>query len=120
ENDGLDVAGIQFVVANKLAGDVREVVDRMREIHAIDFRGVDETLHVFAEAENGRSLLGFIAADTFENSRAVADNGGKDGNLGIVPVDEFSVVPDFLCLLNRHLISPVECDPSKKQNTARE
>src|SRR5258707_2388893 len=33
--------------------------------------------------------------------------------LGVVPVDEFSVVPDFLCLLNRHDCAPVKSSTRK-------
>src|SRR6267142_182080 len=76
KNDGLDVTGVEFVVANEFARDVGEIVHGMREIHAIDFRGVDEALHVFAKAENGRPLLGFVAADALENGGAVAHDVG--------------------------------------------
>jgi hypothetical protein len=48
---------------------------------------------VFFEAEDAGTLLGFVAADAFEDGGAVADDVGEDVNLGVVPVDEFAVAP---------------------------
>ena len=61
-----------------------------------------QALHVFAETENGGALLGFVAADAFEDGGAVADHVGEDVQFRVVPVDPFSVVPNFFRLLNRH------------------
>src|SRR5262249_37347279 len=101
-DDRLDVTGVELVEANDFAGDVGEIFDGEGQVHAIGLRGMDEALHVFADAENRGALLGFVAADALENSRAVTYDVGKDVNPRVIPVDEFSVVPDFLSLLNRH------------------
>src|SRR5438477_3980945 len=75
------------------------------KLHAIDFCGVDEALHVLTETEDRRTLFGFIAADAFEDRGAVAYDVRKDVQFGVVPVDPLSVVPDFLGGLNRHRCS---------------
>src|SRR6266404_4005209 len=105
ENDGLDVTGVQFVGANELGGGVGKLVDGIGKIHAINFRGIAQPLHVLAETEDRGTLLGFVAANAFEHGRAVAHDVREDVQLGIVPLDPFSVVPDFLGRLNRHRCS---------------
>ena len=70
---------------------------------------------MLAEAENGGALLGFVAADAFEDGGAVADDVGKDVEGGVVPVDPLSVVPDFFGLLDGHdgvlLVAPLAALP---------
>ena len=99
---GLDVTGIQFVEAHQFGGGVAKIIEGVRQVHAIDFSGVDEALHVFAKAENGGALLGFVAANAFEDGGAVAHDVGEDVEGGVVPVDPLSVVPDFVGLLDGH------------------
>ena len=60
---------------------------------------------MLAKAEDGGALLGFVAANAFEDRGAVADDVGKDVKGGVVPVDPVSVVPDFFGLLDRHDVS---------------
>src|SRR5205807_2193482 len=88
-------------------------VDAERQLHAIDFRRVDEALHVLTEAENRGALFRVVATDALEYGGAVTHDVRKDMKLGVVPVDEFSVVPDFLCLLNRHDCAPVKSSTRK-------
>ena len=106
QNDGLHVARIHLVDANEFAGDVGEFVHGVGKLHAIDAGGIDQPLHVLADAEDGRALLGFVAANALENGGAVADDVRKNVQRGVVPVDPFSVVPDFLRRLNGHKCSP--------------
>jgi len=105
QDDGLDVAGFQFVDGHQLGGDVHKFIQAERQLHAIDFRGVDQTLHVFTQAENGGALLGFVAADAFENRGAIADDVRENVEGGVVPVDVLAVVPDFLGLGDGHIRS---------------
>src|ERR1700730_14593110 len=75
---------------------------------------------MLAEAENGGALLGFVAANAFEDRGAVTDDVGKDVKHGIVPVDPVSVVPDFFSLGDRHgcsLLFVAAASGSKLQNT---
>src|SRR4029077_5388445 len=54
--------------------------------------------------------LRFIAANAFEDRGGVADDVGEDVECGVVPVDEFSVVPDFFGLGDGHVCSSVRCN----------
>jgi len=74
KNDGLDVAGVEFVQAHNFGGGVAEIVDRVGKIHPIDLGGVDQALHMLAQPEDGRALLGFVAANAFKDRGAVADD----------------------------------------------
>src|SRR6266446_6011545 len=65
QHDRLDVAGVEFVVAHQFAGGVAEILDGKGKLHAINFRGIDEPLHVLAQTENRWALLGVVATDTF-------------------------------------------------------
>ena len=102
QDHGLDVTGIQFVEANQFGRDIAKIVERVRQVHAIDSSGVDQALHVLAKAENGGALLGFVAADAFEDGGAVAHDVRENVQGGVVPVDPLSVVPDFIGLLDGH------------------
>ena len=59
------------------------------------------------QAEDCWALRGIVAADAFEYGRAVADHVGEDVNLGVVPVDKFSVVPDLFGLWDGHPVAPL-------------
>src|SRR5260370_31833710 len=77
-------------------------MDGEGKLHAINVRGGDEALHVFAQAENGGALLRFIAANALEDRGAVTHDVRKHVKFGVVPIDPFTVVPDFLGRLNGH------------------
>ena len=80
------------MTADELGGDVAELFDGVGQFHPINLCGIDQALHVFAEAEDGGALLGVVAANAFENGGAVADDVGKDVKGGVVPLD-----PSFRC-----------------------
>jgi hypothetical protein len=48
------------------------------------------------------ALLGVVAPDALEDGGAVTDDVGKNMQRSVFPVDPFSVVPNFLGLLNGH------------------
>ena len=75
----------------------------VRKRHAVDLGGVGKAAHVLRQAEDARS----IAPDAFEDGGSVVDNVRHDMNIGLVPRDEVSVVPDVLCGCDRHEGSPV-------------
>src|SRR5260370_7571150 len=77
-------------------------MDGEGKLHAINFRGVDEPLHVFAQAENGGALLRFITANALEKRGAVTHDVRKHVKFGVVPIDPFTVVPNFFLPLNGH------------------
>src|SRR5580658_1972347 len=102
QDDGLDVAGVHFVEAHQFGCGTREIIEGKGQVHAVNFRGVDQALHVLAKAENGGPLLGFVAADAFKDGGAVAHHVRKHVQGGVVPVDPLSVMPDFFGLLDGH------------------
>src|SRR5437773_1457673 len=92
-------------ISDQLTSGVGELIDGIGKIHAVDFCGVDQALHVLAQAEDRRTLFRFVATDALEDRGAVTHDVRKDVQLSVVPVDPFSVVPDFLRGLNRHKCS---------------
>src|SRR6266849_7720884 len=105
QHDGLDVAGVELVEAHQLGSGAAEIVEGVGQLHAINFRGVDDTLHVLAQAEDGGALLGVVAANAFEDRGAVAHDVGEDVECGVIPVDPLSCVPDFFGLVDGHVRS---------------
>src|SRR5713226_1292544 len=67
EDNGLDVASVELVEAHQLGGGAAEIVEGVGQLHAINFRGIDEALHVLAQAEDGGALLGVVAANAFKD-----------------------------------------------------
>jgi hypothetical protein len=59
----------------------------------------EQAVHVLPEPEDGgAAALGPVAADSLEHPDAVMERVRKDVDLRRVPVDEFPVQPDLLCL----------------------
>src|ERR1700676_5401964 len=117
EDDGLDVARSHFVEANQFGCGIGEIIEGEGQLHAVNFRGIDQALHVLTEPEKGRALLGFVAADALEDRGAVAHNVRKDMEGGVFPVYPLSVVPDFFGLLDGHdgvlFVAPLAAEPEK-------
>src|SRR5215472_8958202 len=63
-------------------------------------------MHVFAETEDGRPIGVCVATNTLENGRPVVDHMRHHMELGIVPPNQLSVVPDLLSRLNCHARAP--------------
>ncbi len=109
EGDGADVAGGDAVGFYGVDDGLAELLDGVAEGHAVDVAGVAEALHVLGEAEDGGGVrllvaagaLG-VAADALEDGGAVVDDVGHDVDVGVVPGDEFPVVPDVFGGLQRH------------------
>src|SRR5579871_3587811 len=57
---------------------------------------------MFLCPEDGRTAGKRIAADAFENRRAVIHNVRHHMQLGVIPGDEFPVMPDLRGLLDGH------------------
>jgi hypothetical protein len=57
---------------------------------------------VIAKAKNGGALLSVVAANTFENRGAVADDVRKDMNIRVVPLDKLSVMPNLFGFRDGH------------------
>jgi hypothetical protein len=76
KNDGTQIAGLEFVNADKLYQCVANLIDAEAGIDAVNLRGVDESTDVLAKPEDGRTAGSLIAADSFENRTPVTDDVG--------------------------------------------
>src|SRR5438445_3368812 len=97
-----DVTGAEAIFAHDFVGGRTKLLDRVGALHALNMAGVDQALHVFAQAKSRRAMLGFVAADALKNRRAVADDVGEHIDLRFVPGDQFAVVPDPFGLFECH------------------
>ena len=75
-------------------------------VHPVNVRGIQQPLHVLAQAENGGTLLGVVAANAFEHARSIADHVGDHVDFGVVPGNEFPVVPNLFRLDKGHRKAP--------------
>ena len=78
-----------------------------RRLHAIDLGGVDQPLHVRVEAEAGRALRRVVAARALEDTAAVMDDMRRDMDLGVRPVHQGAVHPDFAGPAEGHQSPPL-------------
>ncbi len=92
EGDGADVAGDDIVGFDDIDDGSGELLHGVRQRHTVDFGRVDKAGHVLLQTENA----GHITADALEDGGAVMDDVGHDVDVGLVPGDELSVVPDVL------------------------
>ena len=70
------------------------------EIDSHELATVHEPPDVILEPEDCRSLGCVVDTDTFEDSGTVVECVGEDVNLRILPLDQFSVEPNKLCLIH--------------------
>ena len=102
ENDGADVAGPHAVVLDQVDQAAEEFVAGEVHVDAIDARGVEQALHVFRRAKNGRTGGQRVATNSFKHRRAVVHHVRHDVEGGVVPGNELAVMPDLVGLLNGH------------------
>jgi hypothetical protein len=102
EGDGADVAGGCAVGFDDIDDGGFELLDGVREVHAVDFAGVEEALHVLGEAEDCGAVGLGITADALKDGGAVVDDVAHDVDVGLLPGDELAVVPDVFGGLDRH------------------
>src|SRR5579864_406374 len=96
------VAGPRAVVPDHIEHALNQLLAGEVDVDAVDLGRVEQPLHVFVGSENGWAAGQFVAANAFEDRRAVMDDVRHHMNGGVVPVDELAIVPDLLGLLNRH------------------
>jgi hypothetical protein len=69
---------------------------------SVNLSGVNEPLHVLAQTKDCRPLRRFVATDAFKYRRAIADCMSKNVELGVIPEDPISVVPNLVRFLYGH------------------
>jgi hypothetical protein len=65
-------------------------------IHPVDLGGIEQALHVFPQSKDGRASPGGVTTDALEDARTIMEHVRHDVHARLIPLDEFSVVPDFL------------------------
>src|SRR5581483_4762915 len=96
EDQGPDVTGIQLIHPDQFVHGRNPFLRRVRNRDAVNLGGIDQPPHVFGSAEHRWTGGGRVTADPLENRTAVAGYMRQDVDLGIVPCNKFSVVPDLL------------------------
>ena len=99
---GPDVAMPRLVQADEFDHGLLEVLARVLELHAVYLAGINQPFGVVFEAENGRALRRLVATDSLKQAGGVTDHVGSDMDRRLLPGNEFSVVPDFLVVCDRH------------------
>ena len=102
EHDGADVAGRNTIGFNDIDHGCAKLFEVEGDLHAVDFGGVEQALHVLGETEDGGALRLSVAADALEDAGAVMDDVAQDVEGCVFPGDEVAVVPDSGCGLDRH------------------
>ena len=98
ERDRPQVALGQPVGADQLHARGVQLVDRVRQVHVQEIRRVVQPLEVVGQPEDGRALVGLVAANALEDAGAVVEPVGADVNRCVGPVDELTVHPDLVGL----------------------
>jgi len=102
--DGADVAGSDAVGFDHIDDRAHELVRGVGQGHAVDLGGGEQSLHMLLQAEDASAIRLRITADAFKDRRPVVDDVGHDVDLGFVPGNEISVVPDVVGGLKGHAI----------------
>src|SRR5207248_4553292 len=88
-------AGLEVVRADRLEHGVGKARARVRHIHAVDLRGVEQPFDMRVEPEAGRSFRRLVTAGAFEDRAAVVDDVRRDVDLGVGPIHQRAVHPDL-------------------------
>src|SRR5208283_5141454 len=101
QDDWADVARAQLVDPHQLDLRVDQLLERVGNLDAVNPGRIEQPARVFLQPENGRSGNRLVATYAFKNGAAIADDMRQYVDARLVPGDEGSVVPYFLC--GRHV-----------------
>ena len=102
QRDRPDVARRHAVRLNQIHHARAKLLERERNLHAVDLGRVQQPLHVLRQAEDRRALRLPVAANSLEHARAVVDHVAHHVNRGLLPRNQVAVVPDLLSRLDGH------------------
>jgi len=95
------------VGAQGLGAHAHDLLARELRLEQAHLAGVEQAVDVLAQAEHVRVAVGpLVGADAFEGGQSVVQRVGEDVDLGVVPVDELSVEPDLLDLVDHEGAPP--------------
>ncbi len=99
-----EVARVEMIQAHQFDHGVGELVDGVLEFDTIDLGGVVQAAEMFAHAKDGRAGGRRVTPHAFKDRAAVAGDVSEDVDLGILPGDESTVVPDLFRGLQHTII----------------
>src|SRR5215813_469851 len=82
-----NVARYYSVGDDQIESSLDQFLERVIELHAIDLGGVEQTLHMIAQAKYSRTLVRLVATESLKHRRAIIDDVRHDVQFGVVPRD---------------------------------
>jgi hypothetical protein len=84
-----------------------DLIARVRDLHHVNVRRVEEPLGVLLQSEDSSALSRFVRAHAFENGKAVVQRMGEHMGVRVAPRHELAVVPDVpVAIRHRHFETP--------------
>src|SRR5438067_10032208 len=94
EDERAQIAGIELVLTHAFLLRGIELLRAERNRHPEDPRRPEQPLRMVAQAKNGGTVDGLVAAYAFEDAHAVMQRMGEDVRLRVAPRHHLAVVPD--------------------------
>ena len=90
-----DVATLQFISTHDVTLHIHDFLLAKRNVHAQNLRAVEQTLGMLFQTKDCRSVDGVVSANALKSAATVMQSVCEDVDLGVAPLDHFSVHPDF-------------------------
>ena len=90
-----DVAALQFVSAHDIALHIHDFLFTKRNMHAQNLRAVEQALGMFFQSKDCCTVGCVVSAHALKSAATVMQSVCEDVDLGVAPLDHFSVHPDF-------------------------
>ena len=100
EDDRADVALAQLVGGDQLVRGRAQLLERVRDRHVVELGRLEQPLQMIVVAEDRRSRRRLVGALALEHAGAVVQAVRQYVDLGVLPGNEFSVVPDEVRLFH--------------------
>ena len=108
KNQGADVGMFEPVYFQQFAGGLHQFFGGVIKLDGHDMGGTHEPIHVLAMTENCRAaVFQFISADALEDAHSIVQRMCQHVDVGVAPINELSVEPDFFLLFNHLEIFPL-------------
>src|SRR5262249_16851475 len=96
ERDRPDVGRFDPIAAQQVMGGGADVLGRVGHRQVVELGRSRQPGEVVGVAEDGRAAGGLVAPDALENAGSVVQSVREDVDLGVLPGDEFAVLPNQL------------------------
>ena len=116
ENEGADVARLEFVCGYDLAANFYQLVNRPLELDAVSPGRSMEAFDVLAQAKDGGPVRGLICPDALEHAGAVMEGVAENVDVGICEGDQVAVHPNELGRIHGKRVPGRGCPVAGNQN----